>query len=239
MSSPTADQAFGSQALAGADLQRRLRNLKRWRRHSALIHVLRRALPTMIVLFLLILLGWAGFNTLALRLNGAGQTSGMSIRMVNPKFFGRDNAGKPFTLSAAAAVRDDNQFQRIYLDAPGVILGDGPADQTRLTAKKGVYREDTRILVLDGDVHVLDANRNEFVSQHALVDTLTKDVDGDSHIDGHGPLGRIASSSYAVRDGGAHVYFRGQVKAHLEQHAAGQQAASAAGASAVPLKGSR
>jgi lipopolysaccharide export system protein LptC len=236
MSSPTADHALGPPGLAAGDLQRRLNNLKRWRRHSALIHFLRRALPALIGLFVLILLAWAGFTTLALRLYGTGQTSGLSIRMVNPKFFGRDGSGKPFSLSAAGAIRDDNQFQRIYLDAPAVLLGAGPADQTKVTAKKGVYREDTRILVLDGDVHARDANGNQFLSQHAVVDTLTKDVDGDSHIDGQGPLGRIASSSYAVRDGGAHVFFRGQVKAHIEQHVAGQPTASATGASAAHLK---
>ena len=237
MSSPTADPALGPEAFGAGDVQRRLDHLERWRRHSALVRFLRRALPALIGVMLIALLAWAGYSTFVLQANLPQQPAGMSIRVVNAKFFGRDQTGKPFSLSAAGAVRDDNMLQRIYLDRPAVVLGATPADQTHVTAKKGVYREDTQILLLDGDVRMIDPDGNQFLSQHALVDTLTRDVDGDAHIDGHGPLGRIAASSYAVRGGGAHVFFRGQVKAHIEQHGpAPSPAASAAGLSGSQVR---
>ncbi len=239
MSSPIAEHAYSPAAGGGVDPARRSGNLDRWRRHSTLIHFLRGALPTLIVALLLLLIGWAGFNTLVSR-SGSGAAANMSIRMINPKFFGRDEGNKPFILSAASAARDDNQFQKIYLDKPVIIMGGVPTDQSQVTAQKGVYREDSRILILEGDVHLRDASGDNFFSQHALVNTITNDIDGAAHIDGHGPLGQIASSSYAVRNGGEHVFFRGQVKARIEQGAAASATAVAPKAPpSVPLRGAR
>ena len=217
MSSPTAEHVYRPPMLDGEALHRRLGELARWRRHSAFIRALRAALPLAIGLLMLVLTGWAVVNTLGLR-NNAARPSGMAIRMVNPKFFGRDGAGRPFVLSAASAVRDNSQFQLIYLDQPAVVLGAQPTNQTRVNAKKGVYREDTRILVLDGDVHLRDSQGYDFISPHAVVDTLTNDVDGQAHVDGQGPFGRISSSAYSARHNGAEIYFTGRVSAHIVQH---------------------
>jgi lipopolysaccharide export system protein LptC len=225
MSSPTADPAGRFTAamppgLAARDIQRRQRMLAQWRRHSALIHVLRRVLPLFCVAMLLALGGWAVLNTLFWRLGAAQQSGALVIRMLKPNFQGRDEKGQPYLLSAASALRDDKDTALITMEWPVFTLGSGPADETRVRARHGVYREDTRILDLTGDVHLDDAQGNHFVTEHAVVDTNKNNVDGEQHIDGFGPLGRIAASSYAVRNGGAYVYFTGQVKARIQGRAA-------------------
>ncbi len=119
-------------------------------------------------------------------------------------------------ITAASAVRDDADSARVTLDQPVFTLGAAPDDQTVVHARHGVYREDTRMLDLHGDVHLDNTQGNHFVTEHAYVDTVKSNVDGELPVQGHGPLGRIASSSYAVRDGGAHVFFKGRVKSHIE-----------------------
>jgi lipopolysaccharide export system protein LptC len=165
------------------------------------------------------LAGWAAVNTLFWRTSFGKASDGLEIRMVRPNFQGRNDAGKPFLLSASSAVRDDNDAARVTLEDPVFTLGSAADDKTVVRAKHGIYREDTRMLDLTGAVTLDDAQGYHFVTEHALVNTLKSDVDGEEHIEGHGPLGRIAASSYAVRDGGAHVYFTGQVKARIEHHA--------------------
>jgi lipopolysaccharide export system protein LptC len=206
--------------LAAEDIQRRRLLLERWRRHSALIHVLRRALPLTGVILLLLIGGWAAVNTLFWRLGAAAHKGDMAIRMLKPNFQGRDDKGQPYLLSAASALRDDGDSARVSLEDPVFTLGSAATGQTHVRAKHGVYREDTRILNLTGDVHLDDANGYHFVTEHAVIDTQKNNVDGELHVDGRGPLGQIAASSYAVRDGGAHVYFTGQVKARIEHHRA-------------------
>jgi lipopolysaccharide export system protein LptC len=223
MSSPTAEPGvrFSTRVppgLAAEDIQRRRQLLQQWQRHSNLIRALRKVMPVLCIGMLVLMAGWAAINTLYWRLGAAAHKGDMAIRMLKPNFQGRDDKGQPYLLSADSALRDDGDSARITLEAPVFTLGSAVTGQTHVRAKHGVYREDSRILNLTGDVHLDDAEGYHFVTEHAVIDTQKNNVDGEQHIDGRGPLGQIAASSYAVRDGGAHVYFNGQVKARIEHH---------------------
>jgi lipopolysaccharide export system protein LptC len=222
MSSPTADRAdrFHPVPVAAEDIQRRRLLHEKWRRHSARIHTLRALLPVLVVLTLVALAGWTAMSTLAWRTGAANQGGDLTIRMLKPNFEGRNAPGRPYLLSADSAVRDGADSAKVTLEVPVFTLGSGLPGETRVRARHGLYREDTRILDLTGDVHLDDAAGYHFITDHAVIDTLKNDVDGERHIDGHGPLGRIAASSYAVRDGGAHVFFNGQVKTRIEHQGA-------------------
>jgi lipopolysaccharide export system protein LptC len=224
MSSPTADRAARFQTavppgLAAADIARRNRLVHKWRQHSNRIHLLRRLLPALCIVMLLALGGWALVTTLFWRQGAANRSNVLVIHMLKLDSQGRDDKGQPYTLTADSAVRDDTDAARVTMEKPVFTLGSEP-DQTHVRARHGVYREDTRILNLTGDVHLDDSAGYHFVSEHAVIDTQKNNVDGEQHVEGNGPLGRIAASSYAVRDGGAHVFFTGQVKARFERHPA-------------------
>jgi lipopolysaccharide export system protein LptC len=235
MSSPTAEPGgrFHAAAPPGLDaeaIQRRQRLQSQWRRHSFLIHSLRRILPAAGICLMLALLAWGAASTLFWRLGAAHPSANLAIRMLRPNFQGRDEKGKPYLLSADSAVRDDVDSSRVTLEAPVFTLGSPEQGETHVRALHGIYREDTRVLNLTGQVHLDDSAGNHFVTEHAVVDMQKNSVDGELHIEGQGPLGRIAASSYAVRDGGAHVFFTGQVKARIEQRGA------AVGAKPAPAK---
>jgi lipopolysaccharide export system protein LptC len=178
---------------------------------------------------LLALGGWAFVTTLFSRQGAASRSSVLVIRMLKPDFQGRDEKGQPYNVTADSAVRDDEDSGRVTLEAPVFTLGSG-MQQTHARARHGVYRDDTRILNLTSDVHLDGGEGYHFVTEHAVIDLRKNNVDGEQHIEGYGPLGRIAASSYAVRDGGAHAYFTGQVKARIEQHGA------SGGANLAPVK---
>jgi lipopolysaccharide export system protein LptC len=230
MSSPTAEPVQMSavaRGLAAEDIQRRQRLMKRWRRHSIFIRTLRRLLPAICVLSLLVLAGWATANALFWRLGVQTQASNLVIRMLKPNFQGRDLKGQPYNLTADSALRDDADAARIVLEAPIFTLGSSQAS-TVVHARHGIYREDNRLLDLTGHVLLDDAQGYHFVTEHALIDTIQNNVDGDKPVEGHGPLGQIAASSYAIRSGGAHVYFTGHVKARIEHHKPVAEAAAPA-----------
>jgi lipopolysaccharide export system protein LptC len=219
-------------ALAAEDIERRRRLLQSWRRHSALIRALRRALPTLGVAIILALAGLTAFNTLFLRHTPARQGA-LAIHLLNPRFEGRNEAGKPYLITAQSAVRDELDPAKVTLESPTFTLGATPADQTHLRGRRGVYREDTRMLDLTGAVILDDAQGYHFVTEHALINMGRNDVDGDRPVEGRGPLGQIAASSYAVRNGGARVFFTGHVRSHIESRgmsAAGFKSTAPAGA---------
>lgn len=224
MSSPTADSAprfrtAGPPGLAAPDIARRTRMVQAWRRHSSLIRLLRRVLPALCVALLLTLGGWALVNTLFARQGAASKSSVLVIRMLKPHFQGRDEKGQPYNVTADSAVRDDADPSRVSLEAPVFTLGSG-LEEAHARARHGVFRDDTRMLDLSGDVHFDDGEGYHFVTEHAVIDLRKNNIDGEQPIAGNGPLGRITASSYAVRDGGAHAYFTGRVKARIEQQAA-------------------
>ena len=218
MSSPTADLTGPDlPGLAADDIERRRRLLRRWRYHSALIAVLRRLLPALCVIILGAIGAWATLNVLAGRGEGGKAKSSSELRMVGLSQQGRTEAGKPYLVRAASAVRDNADPSKMTLEKPILTLDSGGPEWTTVSAAHGVYREDTGMLDLHGQVTLDDFKGNHLVTEHALVDSKKNNVDGDTHISGRGPLGSIDASSYSLRDGGAYLHFAGHVKSRIEQ----------------------
>lgn len=225
MSSPTADLPGPDlPGLAAEDIERRRRLLQQWRRHSALIGVLRKLLPALCLAIIVALGGWAAMSTFLWR-SDTKVKSDADIRMLNPNFQGRTEAGRPFLVTAASAVRDNADPNRVTLDKPVLVVDAGGPKWTKVTSASGVYHEDTHMLDLRGHVTLDDYRGNHLLTEHALADTRKDNVDGDVPISGHGPLGSVDASSYSLQNGGAVISFAGRVKTRIEQQSKSPAAA--------------
>jgi lipopolysaccharide export system protein LptC len=184
-------------------------SIQRWRRRSRVIHVLRIVLPALIALILAALAAMVGYNSFTARPTHPA-SSNDPIRLVNPRFVGRDDRGRPYVLTAASATRDNQEYQKVYLDRPALVLDDQGPDPLRITAAKGVYHEDTRKLEVSGGVRLAGATA-AFDTAASLFDTRTGELVGSGPIHGAGPLGEIEAKSYGVYDKGARMVFKGGV----------------------------
>jgi lipopolysaccharide export system protein LptC len=184
-------------------------SIQRWRRRSRFIHVLRIVLPTLIGLILAALAATVAYNSFTAQPSHPASTND-PIRLVNPRFVGRDERGRPYVLIAATATRDAQDFQKVYLDKPALVLDDQGPDPLRITAAKGVYHEDTRKLEVSGGVRLAGATA-AFDTASSLFDTRTGELVGSGPIHGAGPLGEIQAKSYGVYDKGARMVFKGGV----------------------------
>ncbi len=201
-----------------ADPERRRGELQRWRKRSRAIHFWRRALPGVIVAVVALLGVWIGGRTLFIKLTTPPKPPPASgLRMLNPRFYGRDKSNNAFVLGAAEAARDSASSKNVVLSAPHLTLGGGPDATTHVHAEHGVYHEDQRQLSLEGQVQIHDSDGYTFVTPNALVDTSKGEVQGESGIQGEGPLGHIAASSYGVYDRGKRIIMKGDVHAHIVQ----------------------
>ncbi len=214
MSSPTADLP----GLEARDIERRRRLLRRWRRHSFLITVLRRLLPALCLVIVASIGVWTTMSVLLSRGDGTRVKNASEISMTGLDLQGRTEQGKPYLVRAASAVRDNADTAKMTLDKPVLLLGPGGPDWTTVRADRGVYREDTGMLDLHGQVTLDDFKGNHLVTEHALVDSKKNNVRGETHISGRGPLGSIEASSYSLENGGAYLHFAGRVKSRIEQH---------------------
>lgn len=231
MSSPTAADLrnSGPSGLETDDIERRRRLMQRWRRHSALIAILRRLLPALCVCILAAIAVWGGLNVIYGRGDGTKVASNADIRMLNPYIQGRTEKGQPYLVRATSAVRDNVDTAKLTLEKPLLNLGVNQPEWTKVRADHGVYREDTGMLDLRGNVVLDDHKGNHLVTEHAVVDTKKNNVDGNTAISGHGPLGAITASSYSLRDGGAYLHFEGHVKTRFTPHSQTPPAPAPAG----------
>ena len=187
--------------------------VQRWRRRSRLIHFFRRALPALIVLILAGLLITMAVQTFGRR---AEPETNVSVRMLNPRFRGRDDRGRAFLLSAREAVRDARNFQRVLLQDPSMVLQTQPdATPLRVTAKSGVYMEDTQVMTMQGEVRLSDPSGWNFATERAVVDTRRDLITGDQPIQGVSPSQRISANSFAIYNRGERFVFSGNVKSSL------------------------
>ena len=192
-----------------------------WKDPSARARFLRRALPTAIGALLLLLFGWIATRAVLTSLSER-HAKVEDVRMTHPKFYGRDNKGRPYTVVADTATRDRTDVNQIALQQPVFILQSGGPKPTVVRSLTGLYREDTKALILSGQVSYEDGTGYRFDTERALVDTVTGVTTGQTPIAGSGPLGQVSSSSYAFYDGGARVTFTGNVKARLNNQSGGR-----------------
>jgi lipopolysaccharide export system protein LptC len=185
-------------------------DIQRWRRRSRLVRALRIALPASIFLILAGMAGAVAWNTFTTR-PGEVADKDEAIRLVNPRFVGRDDKGRAFVLTAVSATRDPKEYTRVMLDKPALVLDEEGPDPLRITANAGVYHEDDRKLDLQGGVKLSGA-QNMFETAASLFDTKTGELVGSGPIHGAGALGEITAKSYGVYGRGERLVFGGGVQ---------------------------
>ena len=189
-------------------------DFERWRRRSRLIRTLRVVLPATIALIFVGLVGsvaWSTFNAQP-KEAAAGDEP---IRLVKPRFVGRDDKGRAFVLTAESAIRDRLDYQRVMLKKPALVLDEAGPDEMRINGADGIFHEQNGKLELSGGVRLADT-KNAFATAASLFDTKTGEVIGSGPIQGAGGLGEINAKSYGVYDKGDRMVFKGGVRTRLE-----------------------
>ena len=192
------------------------RDLGRWRRRSRVVRSLRLVLPAAIVVILVAVAGQVGWRSLRAASRPPAEAK-TQIRMIAPRFYGQSDDGRSFMITARSALRDDSDSMNVRLDSPTLTLGFDEPQPSRVTAKSGLYREDTMKLMLSGDVRIDDGAGYRFASEQASVDTKSGTISGETAMLGEGPTGQVKSNAYTVYDKGDRVVFRGGVRTRLER----------------------
>ena len=188
-------------------------DFERWRRRSRLIRTLRVVLPGIIAVIFMGLVGSVGWSTFNAQPKAA-RSGDEPIRLVKPRFVGRDDKGRAFVLTADSAVRDRLDQQRVMLLKPSLVLDEGGPDEMRINGADGIFHEQNGKLELSGGVKLADT-KNTFSTAASLFDTKTGEVIGSGPIQGAGGLGEINAKSYGVYDKGERMVFKGGVRARL------------------------
>ena len=178
-------------AALSPDLVRRAQALARWRRRSEQIHFFRKALPAAIAAILLFGVGWIGIRAIISALAQADKELG-SIHLINPTFYGRNEKGELYIMSAKEAVRAGDDPDRIALIDPDLKqypVG-APAPMTT-HAQHGLYHEQKKQLDLsdmswrptDGATRSRASSPTSTCQRNSVV--------GNTHVYSFGPSDRL------------------------------------------------
>ena len=190
-------------------------DFERWRRRSRLIRTLRIVLPASIALIFLGLVGSVAWSTFSAQPKATRGSGDEPIRLVKPRFVGRDDKGRAFVLTATSAVRDRLDYQRVLLIKPALVLDEGGPDELRINGADGIFHEQNGQLQLMGGVHMANP-KNAFDTATSVFDTKTGTVLGSGPIQGSGGLGEIDAKSYGVYGKGERMVFKGGVHTRIE-----------------------
>lgn len=184
-------------------------DIQRWRRRSRVVRALRILVPAFIVLIVVGLGAMIAYNAIKPRTEPA-QEANQPIRLVNPRFVGRDGHGRAFVITAVSATRDPQEYQKVYMDRPALVLDENGPDELRIVARSGIYHEATGKLEVSGGVR-LAFPKGTFDTASSQYDTKTGELIGSGPIQGSGALGEIDAKSYGVYEKGDRMVFQGGV----------------------------
>lgn len=133
------------------------------------------------------------------------------LRMLNPRFIGRTEGGGPYQLSAELAERPPGPNRPIELVAPVYRTEAG----TIMSAPRGVYDEQAKTVVFDGEVLFADRTGNRFTTPYMVVDLAQGALSGRGGVTGAGPLGVVQADAYELRDSDRAMVLRGGVRGQI------------------------
>jgi lipopolysaccharide export system protein LptC len=201
-------------ALAHADFDwepKRALTLRRARRRSRVIAALRRIFVACAGASFAAVFVFMALNAIQGGMNASAYGASEPLRMINPRFIGRSDNGGPYQLSAEMAERPRGENQPIELIAPVYRTEAG----TIMLAPRGIYNEQTKTVVFDGEVLFADRNGNRFTTPNMVVDLDQGTLTGRGGVTGAGPLGVLQAESYELRDSDRALVLRGNVRGQI------------------------
>lgn len=134
-----------------------------------------------------------------------------SGRMVDPRYRGVDQRGRPFTVTAAAA--QQTSAERIALvDPKGDVITEG-GSWVMAQSKEGVFLQHRSLLDMSHDVMIYREDGTTLATDTATIDLKAAVASSNDKTHAEGPFGTLDAQGFTFLEGGATIQFYGP--AHL------------------------
>ena len=182
--------------------------------YSRRVALLKRALPALGVLLLLLIAVWPQLAPIWERMRFAFPAIDLrearELRMLNPRYTGTDRLGRPYVVTAAVGHQVPDRQDLMSLESARADVKSHSGADVVVTAETGVYQSQAQLLDLFGNVTLAHENGTRFVTQRARLDVAHNAAEGNDPIEGHGPSGDIKGQGFRIYDKGDTVIFTGR-----------------------------
>ena len=131
--------------------------------------------------------------------------------VLEPRFRGTDERGRPYTLSAESAVQPPGSDVIDLAKPRGDIMLDHGA-WVLLESASGSFRRASRLLTLTGDVALFHDSGFEVRTDAAEIDLGSGTARGDRPVSAQGPAGTLESLGFEIIDRGDVIVFGGPAR---------------------------
>lgn len=137
-------------------------------------------------------------------------TEKAEVTVQDVQYDGKDDKGRPFSITAVSASHIDGDDRHISLKKPvaDIVLSSGA--YVALIANDGTLDRDADIIILTGDVTLFHDNGLSFQTDSATIDMKGKTAEGDDVVEGQNGDGELVSEGFRVRDDGDTIVFTGK-----------------------------
>lgn len=203
---------YASQTDHAMDSMRRFRAAAR---HSRRVRALRIAVPILVALSLLSIVGVSVFNPWRMLKNlpiemGNLVVSGTKITMEAPRMAGYTPDGRAYEVSAQAAAQDLTKPDQVELQRIQARLEMQDKSQVQMSAAKGVFETKGEVLKLDEQI-LIRSSTYEGRLQQAVVEMKKGTVTSDKPVALKWLDGDLDAQSLRILDNGAIIRFEGGV----------------------------
>jgi lipopolysaccharide export system protein LptC len=192
-----------------------MRRFRAAARHSRRVRALRIAVPILVALLLLVIVGVSVFNPWRMLTSlpiemGNLVVSGTKITMEAPRMAGYTPDGRAYEVSAQAAAQDLTKPDQVELQQIQARLEMQDKSQVQMIAKKGVFQTRGEVLKLDEQI-LIKSSTYEGRLQEAVVEMKKGAVSSDKPVALKWLDGDLEAQSLRIIDNGAIIRFEGGV----------------------------
>jgi lipopolysaccharide export system protein LptC len=140
------------------------------------------------------------------------------MRVQTARYQGRDNRGRPFTISARSAVQATSRDPLVHISGTraDIMLDDGPA---ALDAETGQYNLETEQVAVVGPILVTAPDNYRLVTNDVTVDLDSRTMFSRGNVQGTMPLGTFSANRLRADLNLRTVTLDGAARLHIVQGA--------------------
>lgn len=132
------------------------------------------------------------------------------VTVQDVKYDGKDDKGRPFSITAVSASHVDGDDRHISLKKPLADITMSGGAYVALTANDGLLDRDADIITLNGDVTLFHDNGLSFQTDSATINLKEKTAEGSDVVEGQNGDGELISQGFRVLDDGDTIEFTGK-----------------------------
>lgn len=184
--------------------------------YSRFVRLMKYALPVVAGVVVVLLFIWPELKTeperFRIGLSDINIETSSGQRVLNARFTGVDGENRPFSVTAASAVQEQDRQGRVDLSSPKADLTLQNASWVAITSPEGVFWRDKEVLDLSGGVELYHDEGYEFRTELARIDFPAGTASGDRPVNGQGPFGTIDAEGFRLIDSGDRILFTGKAR---------------------------